>query len=185
MRTEEEIRTRIQELTFVETSRRLQRASERLPHLCTHNYRHPLDARKRSNGDPNPGYNRITDERSLPVVQTVGLCSLDSEDPATWNGTICEEPLDAKRCPYFKAAKSETEVTQELEAQMQDPEWVKAELPEVYALLWVLGEITTPKLRWWQRLLLWWHRPRLEELSPPFDSTKLLPPTSESVSSMS
>ena len=175
MRTEGEIKSRIQDLILEEAARRTKRLSERLPHLCVHNYRHPLDARKRLDGDPNANYNRISDN-SLPVVQTIGLCMLGADgDPAAWAGNICDEPLDAKRCPYFTANKTRTEAMAEFETQLQDSSWVAESMPELYALLWVLGSMGAPRLRWWQRLLLWVKGSRLEPAAPAFDPTKLLP----------
>lgn len=178
MKTESEVRGRIQDLLQMEVERRLAEAVERLPHRCAHNYRHPLDARKRAQGDPNPRYNRITGDQGLPVIQTIGLCMLGSEDPSQWAGSICDEPLDAKRCPYFVPARTRESIAQELDEQMKNPNWVKENFPEIHALLWVLEEVTLPKLRWWRRLLLRFHRPRLEPTLPAVDPSKLLTPGS-------
>jgi len=176
MKTEGEVRARLQELVQAEVTRRFAEIVERLPHRCVHNHRQPLDARKRALGDPNPQYNRISRENGAPVPQTIGLCMLGAEDPVQWAGSICDEPIDAKRCPYFTPAKSREEVSKELDSQLQDSEWVRRNLPEVHALLWVLGETRTPKLHWWRRWFVWLMRPRLETALPAFDPSKLLPP---------
>lgn len=170
MRSEKEIQARIEEAFFEEVTRRVDEVGERVPHKCVHNYRHPLDARKVTEEGFNPLYNRVSSEKSLPVLQTVGLCLLGSENPSEWSGTICDEPIDAKRCPLFTPSKSKEDVLAEVKTQVADEVWLKANMPEVYALMWALEEITVPKLSWWDRFLIWLRRPLLE----PQD--KLLPP---------
>jgi len=183
VRDEEEIRIRVQTLVQDELTRRTEAALERIPCHCVHNYRHPLDARKRSNGDLNPQYNRIVTERGLPVVQEIGLCMLNAETPSEWEGTICDEPIDAKRCPVFSPIMSQQDVLQGLKAQTLDPQWVKDNVPEAHSLLWVLEEIHLPRVPWWKTLLAKlrglrrrFRRNQVERLEPPFDSSKLLPP---------
>lgn len=174
MRGEEEIRARIQVLTQGEISSRVSLSMERLPQRCVHNYRHPLDARKRYNGDSNPQYNRIG--KSLPIVQEIGLCMIGAEDPSEWGGTICDEPIDAKRCLVFEPLATRQGVTEKVCGQLQDAQWVEANVPEIHVLQWVLGEVDLPRLSWWRRLLLKIRYPKFERLSPSFDSSKLLPP---------
>jgi hypothetical protein len=179
MKTETDIRDRLRVLVGEELDRRVAQAAERLPRRCVHNHRHPLDQRKQVNGEPNDTYNRITSTRGLPVLQTIGLCMLGSEDPETWGGTICEEPLDAKRCPVFTPLKGKAELMQEFEEQLRDAEWVQANLPEVHALLWVLEEVQVPSVPWWKRLLFRFKIIKLEPVTPSIDPTKLLSQSSE------
>lgn len=174
MKTKDEVTQRIQELVSAELDRRVQEASERLPRRCLHNYLHPLDTRRSVGGSPNANLNRITDRHGLPVVQTIGLCLLGSEDPKEWGGTICEEPLDAKRCPLFMPAKGKAEILPDLEADLSNPAWVKDNLPEVYSLMWVSG-VERPAIPWWRRFLLWMKVIHVEPVTPPIDVTKLLP----------
>lgn len=176
MKTEEDVRERLQALLVEELDRRLKEASERLPQRCVHNFRHTLDSRKQVGGDPNEEYNRITDKKGLPVVQTIGLCMLGSENPETWGGTICEEPLDAKRCPLFTPSKGKDTLLREFSEQLQDLDWVRETHPEIHALLWVLGEIKLPAIPWWKRLLLKFKVIRIEPVVPSIDPTKLLGP---------
>lgn len=140
MKTEEELRARVRELIEGELRRRLEATHEKLPHLCTHNYRHALDTRKAINDEANEGYNRIGDVLHLPLAQTMGLCMLGANDPEQWKGDICDEPIDAQRCPFFKPKKTDAEVTSEFRAQVKDPAWVSENLPAVAALLWVSSE---------------------------------------------
>lgn len=106
-----------------------------LPHLCRHNHRQPLDTRKTILGEPNPAYNKV----SLPVVGTIGLCMLGSERPDQWKGDICEDPIDAQRCPYYEYKLSREEVHQQFRSDLGNVSWMQAHLPGVHALLWVLG----------------------------------------------
>jgi len=141
MRAASEIEERLRSIVVEELRQRLDR--EVLPHLCVHNRRQPLDHRRSIYGEPNEGYNRITagveDGVALPVVQTLGLCMLGAEHPETWPGTICEEPLDAQRCPYFVFKQSRADVYRGFLTNLQDPVWVEAHLPAAHALLWVMS----------------------------------------------
>ena len=174
MRTESEVERHVRDLICEELDRRVAEASERLPHLCINNYRHPLDQRKQIEGEENENYNRITDKVGLPVIQTIGLCLLESEDPTEWGGTICEEPIDAKKCPYFTPAKSKDSILSELETELQNPDWVCSNLPDVFALLWVLGDFKL-KVPWWKRILFRFFRIKVELVLPKIDAEKLLP----------
>jgi hypothetical protein len=146
MRSESEVQDRIRYLLTLELDRRVTSATERLPHLCQHNRRQPLDVRKEIEGQPNPQYNRVS-SKHLPLI---GLCMLGAEDPLSWPGTICEDPIDAKRCPYFTPTQTKETVEAEFKSQIRDLGWVGANLPEVYGLLWALGAMTVPKLPWWK-----------------------------------
>lgn len=170
MKSEQEIRDRLKEAYQEELLKRLALVGERVPHKCTHNYRHPLDARKVTEEGFNPSYNRVTKGNGLPVLQTVGLCLLGSEDASTWGGVICDEPIDAKRCPVFLPKKGKEEVMEELKASMADESWVKENMPEVYALMWALGEVSTPKVSLWAKILVWLSRPKVEAQLPALPS---------------
>jgi len=141
MRGEAEVRSRLNQLLSEELGRRAAFANEKLPQRCVHNYRHPLDQRKSVDGEPNENYNRITGNRGLPVIQTIGLCMLGSNDPENWGGTICEEPLDAKRCPDFTPSKTKAELLKEFREQLRDETWTRENFPEVFSLLWLLEEV--------------------------------------------
>jgi len=139
VRTDEEIRGRVRELVKAELKRRLDAAHEKLPHRCEHNHRHALDSRKETLGEPNERYNRIQDARHLPLSQTMGLCMLGASDPEQWGGNICDDPIDAQRCPYFKPREDDKSIMDEFSASLKEPAWVEAHLPDVAALLWVAG----------------------------------------------
>jgi hypothetical protein len=184
MKTKSEIESRIRELIVKELDRRVAEASERLPTRCVHNHRHTLDTRKQVGGEPNEGYNRITDNKGLPVIQTIGLCMLGSENPEEWLGTICEEPIDAKKCPVFNPLKGKDSILPELAEDLKNPGWVQENLPEVSSLLWVIGLIGL-ELPWWKRVWFWFRRIELEPVVPSIDTSKLLlapppaPPTDQ------
>lgn len=175
MKPDAEVQNRIRSLLDEEFKLRVVASQERLPVCCVYNHRQPLDSRKAANGEQNTEYNRITrgeGRGALPVVQTIGLCMYGSENPQTWPGTICEDPVDAKRCPpqAFTPKVTADQVKTEFETQIKDPDWVKKNLPEVNALLWVLGDEKLPEpppppeepppppppmvLSWWAKLLL-------------------------------
>lgn len=144
MKTEAELRGRVRDLLRREMQRRVEASKQKLPHLCKHNYRHNCDTRKTVEGAPNENYNRL-DARHLPLMQTMGLCMLGADNPEEWKGTICDEPIDAQRCPDFTPREDEPTVIAEFKAQVENPQWVEENLPEVTALLWAVGEAVQPE----------------------------------------
>lgn len=148
MRTENEVQDRIRLLLVRELDRRVTDACARLPHHCKHNHRQPLDVRKKLAGEPNPDYNRLG-RRDLPVI---GLCMLGSDKSDQWNGTICEDPIDAQRCPYYDPKSTKEKVQKDFNTQIKDLDWVADHMPEAYGLLWALGSESVPQLPWWKRL---------------------------------
>jgi hypothetical protein len=151
MRSEDEVQNRIRYLLTQELERRIQEAGVRLPRRCVHNHIQPLDLRKQVDGEVNETYNRVGGER-LPVI---GLCMLGAEDPTEWRGAICEDPIDAQRCPYFDSGLTKEGIKEEFQTQIKDLKWLVSELPEVYGLLWALGSQVAPPLPWWVAL---WYR---------------------------
>ena len=143
MKSAEQIEERVRFLLKEELQKRLQEAQMPLPHRCRHHYDHPLDYRKTVEGGPNSNYNRIQERGGalLPVVNTIGLCLFGSDQHADWEGTICEDPLDAQECPHsaFTPIKSPKEVYEQFLKDLQDESWVVVNLPRIQPLLWVLG----------------------------------------------
>jgi hypothetical protein len=170
MKTLGEVEVRIRKAIEIELAHRLRR--EVLPHHCRHNHRQPLDHRRAIYGEPNENYNRVSlgvvDGVSLPVLQTVGLCMLGAETPGEWEGTICEDPIDAQRCPKFEQRVSADTLYREFLADVQNPVWLEANLPHVCALLWVVeAGIAASAVRqpWWVRLWWWVLRGPLRKIS--------------------
>jgi len=175
MRSDDQIECRIRKLLVEELDRRVAEASQRLPLLCVHNHRQPLDERREVYGEVN-GYNRITDGNGEGVIQTLGLCMLGASRPEEWRGTICEDDLDAKRCPYFTPIKTKKVIWDEFQRDVRDGPWLAAHLPAVSELSWTLNHGRMPQLPWWKRL---WHRwfLRIVVVPPlPVDDPALLPP---------
>lgn len=171
MKSKDDIKARVTQLLSDALLERVREGLSRVPHVCRHNYRHPLDSRKKVGGENNPSYNRITDN-GLPVQQTIGLCMLRSKSPEEWEGTICDEPIDARKCPYFDPKRKREEIAAEFESLTRDREWLAANIPEAHTLLWVLEEsgdkdqlalnsppfpVTQPppSLPWWRKWLRW------------------------------
>lgn len=155
MRSEAEVKSRLRALVVQELDRRVAEAQKRKPHLCRYNYRHPLDDRKTVDGEPNEHYNHITVDSWVPTPHTLGLCMYGQEDPEDWKGNICEDDIDAQRCPMFEPLKTKEALWLEFSEQLYTPGWVDENLPAVAELLWVLEEITNPPIPWWKRI--WYH----------------------------
>lgn len=163
MRTETEIQNRIRYLLTLELDQRVAESRTILPHKCRHNHRQLLDVRKMVEGEPNEQYNRLTG-RHLPVI---GFCMLGSDNPEEWNGTICEDPIDAQRCPDFTPIGTRESLREAFDSQLKDLEWVQQNMPEVYGLLWALGSENLPSLPWWKSLWFKFIRIRPDPIRPP------------------
>jgi len=161
MRTSRQIENRVRQLLAEELDRRLREAQARLPTNCVFNQRQPLDLRKQVEDEPNPNYNRVTD-----TDQTLGLCMYGSEDREEWAGTICEDPVDAQRCPLFKSKVSKEQLWNQLRIDLSGEGWAKEKLPEVAALMWALDRTIPPPIPWWKRLWFWLVRFEPEPLRP-------------------
>lgn len=175
MKSRNEVESLARQLLADEYNRRLEANTQRLPVNCTHNHRHLLDVRKLVRGDRNKRYNRISE-----TDQTIGLCLLhkgvwsgspldesghlihDPPEEPTWNGDICEDPIDAQRCPMFTQRMSREQVLSDLDRDIRDPEWVETNMPQLSVLFWVLTQ--PPKLSWYQRLKLLFVGRRYEPL---------------------
>ena len=177
MKNEAEIIQRIQDVIAAEYERQVRDLEDRAPTKCQHNYRHPLDSRKVVGGEPNDQYNRISRDGKLPVLQTVGLCMVGSDHPADWSATICEDTVDAQRCPLYRPTRTRSDLLSELELNLSNSDWLGHNLPEVFALLWVLGK-PSASVPFWLRWLLRLFRVRPKPLLSPFDPKALLPPDS-------
>jgi len=175
MKGQSDIEDRIRFLLCEELSRRVREAETRLPHLCTHNHRQPLDTRRTVEDTPNDTYNRVTDRRGLPVVQTIGLCMLNADNPEQWQGTICEDPIDAQKCPWFDPAATKAGILYIFKGEVESLDWVRQHMPELYGLLWVLDEKGGQQIPFWKR---WWFKLLRIHVAPVLsteDAVKLLP----------
>jgi len=175
VKSQSEIQDRVRAILVAELDRRVGEAHQRLPHRCVHNHLQELDPRPRVEDEPNPSYNRL-DRRYLPVVPAMGLCMLGADGPETWQGTICEDPIDAQRCPVFTPIESKDDILTNLKRDLDDFGWIQANLPELYGLLWTLDSgLFHFVLPWWKRLWFWALRIRIEPLASDFDIRRALP----------
>lgn len=168
MRTEQELKARVRELVAQELNHRITEAGRRLPSYCLHHFDHTLDSRKTVDGFPNPDYNRITTHLSV-----IGLCNLGVEDPESWNGTICDEEIDAKKCPKFQSIKKKSDIIAELESDLKNPVWLKENMPELSTLVWVLSSVEL-RVPLWRRVLMFLRVIRVEPKAPSFDPSILM-----------
>lgn len=179
MKAQSDIEDRIRFLLCEELSRRVREAETRLPHLCTYNHRQPLDTRRTVEDVPNDTYNRVTDHHGLPVIQSIGLCMLNADDPEQWQGTICEDPIDAQKCPWFNPAATKAGIFYVFRSEVENLDWVRQHIPELYGLLWVLDETGNSRLPFWKR---WWFKLKRIHVEPVLtnaDVVKLLPAAPE------
>ncbi len=146
MKSRSEILKEARNLLRIEFETRLEANSRRLPGNCQYNHRQLLDVRSVVLGNRNPRYNRIEG-----TTQTLGLCMLGGEE-GSWQGNLCEDPVDAQGCPYYTPKQTHRQVLEELYKDLASDVWLEANMPGLRAFLWVLQEPV--RLTWWQRFRL-------------------------------
>jgi hypothetical protein len=105
----------------------------------------------------------------------MGLCMLGSESPETWPGDICEDPIDAQKCPFFTPSATKASIYEAFQSQVHDIDWLTQEMPELYGLLWAL-DASMWQVPWWKRLWYWVIRINLEPVLSNYHIVHLLPP---------
>jgi hypothetical protein len=124
----------------------------------------------------NDAYNRIAVVGSnVPVSETIGLCMLGASDIEQWKGAVCEDDMDAMRCPYFSPTKTKGDIWDDFCRDISDAGWVSQNMPAIRELLWVVGDHPLG-LPWWKDL---WYRWVLRiKVVPalPVSDPDLLPP---------
>jgi hypothetical protein len=153
LKTPEEIYLKASEALTAEIEKRVAEASVRQPHKCLYNHGHTLDTRHLLEGEANPDRNRIVRSDGSPVDQTLGLCLYGAEDPTLWPGNICEDDIDALSCPYFTPHESVETVQKQIFLDFSNPDWVRENVPDVGALMWVLELCDVKPVSWWQKVL--------------------------------
>ena len=176
MRNVTAVEDRIRGLLFEELQRRVAFAEMRLPVRCAHNKQNPLDSRHYHEGEDNSRYNMITTSPGSATRHTIGLCMYGAENPEEWPGNLCEDKIDAQRCPIFKPRQSKEDIRKEFQEELCDSTWVENNLPRVSELLWVLDSSLSYREPWWVRL--WWKflRINLEKVQVGVDLVRYLPP---------
>lgn len=176
MKPERQIRARMKKCVDEEIERRFAEATRRLPRRCKHHIEHALDTRAEVNSEPNPLFNRVGSAVHLPVL---GLCGygMGSEE---WGGTICEDPIDAQRCPLFEARQSKEDLIRDLDNELSHKLWVEENMPELAALRWVLEANPNHPMTWWQRFRLLFRKVSVEPVLTPTEAvTKVLGTSSD------
>jgi hypothetical protein len=179
MKTQIEIEDRVRFLLAEALDAQVAEASKRLPRLCRHNRQNPLDTRRQVHGENNPGYNRISVGQGEAVTQTIGLCMLGSDDPEVWGGTICEDDIDAQKCPLFEPILSKQHILTELGHVLQSPQQLREKYPEIYGLVWTLDDARPLEIPWWKRLWFKMLRIRVEPIRDTRGYVGLLPAKEE------
>jgi hypothetical protein len=140
MRSEDDIRQKYKQLLGRNLEKALQRKLGRKPHNCVHNH----------------VQSTLVNKENKIEVEHTGLCMLNKENPALWEGRICETSADARFCPYFTQKHSKQVVYEEFMDRVRDPEVLQHEYRDLYTLHWVLGdEVPDSKLSLVDRIKFW------------------------------
>jgi len=133
MKDESEVRKKLGEARY----RYLRRYLQPRPCNCVHNHRHE------------------TAEGSAQ------LCMLGSDDPENWPGNICDTVENVRTCPFYKNRYDKSQLKEDFDELLQDPDVLYNEYRDIAMLLWTLeedSEVATTTLTWWQKIKLWFVR---------------------------
>lgn len=145
MRTEDDIKKRLERLRRRYEHKYVSSRIDRQPDNCVHNHSHTENRLPYSRSDfqdeleLSPRINK-----TLVVLhdrpESVRLCMFGSEDPATWDMNICDRKETAEGCPHFRPRESEQDLRKEFSDYMADDAFVAEAYPDIAALQWVLRE---------------------------------------------
>jgi len=140
MRDESEVKQKYHQLLGRNLEKAFQKKLGKKPHNCLHNHVHSY----------------LNNKDNMIVVDHVGLCMLNSEDPSSWEGNICETVADARFCQYFSPRYNKQDIYVEFMEKISDPEVLQHEFRDMYMLRWVLGEeANLPKLSFLDKIKFW------------------------------
>ncbi len=183
VKTRSEIIRRLRTLSYRYVKRSVATSQERRHLNCVYNqsfHRLNRDEPARSM-DPDPSKMAPTHSVTLVVIQPEAptrLCAYGIDKPESWAGDICDRDDTARACPKFKPLKDGAEAKAEAEAKLADDNWVLANMKDIAALQWVLGDrVHKVGLSWYQRILLWFQS-RNVRVEPPEESELPLLPDS-------
>ena len=152
MRSEEQVRKRLQDLKYRYLQRLLRSRLRRRPHNCQFNKEHTF----------------TKDGKEF----TVRLCMLGVERQ-DWNVDICEDAKQAATCPAFLPVETRESVEAEFETSLRDPDTLKGKYRDLLALAWVLGDTESSKYTIFQRFWLTvtaWLAPRSKAITDTEDA---------------
>ena len=140
--------------TFVEDNTR------RIPNNCCHNAKHdPPGMRSTKSFDVSLSPRR---QSTLIVVYPEvpsRICMFGSNDPSSWNGTICDSEEVSSGCEFFKPTHSIVKLESDFEKLMEDDDHVLTYYPDVASLQWVL------QTRWYSSFFRYFRLPTWKKIT--------------------
>lgn len=124
MRTSKEIKRKIKDLRYRYLQKKYKKLLACKPENCKFNFRQPLKGEN----------------------TTIGLCipdTLKEKNEVEWQGTICDEPEDAKKCSRFVCKFSKKRIAKDIDKDLADEEICREHYKDIYFLKWVLDERKT------------------------------------------
>jgi hypothetical protein len=129
MKDEELVRRKLSEIEYQYFLREYRHYFEVLPQNCVHNHKHTPEIVEQDETDLSPTVKEGDDIR---------LCMLGSDNPEEWPGNICQDPLTAKRCPFFENKHNHQDALREYKERIADPKVLAHEYKDIAALKWTL-----------------------------------------------
>lgn len=146
MKTEEDVRARLESLRS-KYLRRHVRASQRREHRnCVHNAEHipkPLPYKRQIPTDLERAPRR---QVSLVVLnddensRSIRICMYGADTPSAWQGNTCDSDDVSADCPMFQPMLSSHEAALDFEQSLEDDATVLQKYPDVAALQWVVQD---------------------------------------------
>ena len=124
MRTPKEVKRKIKDLRYRYLQKRYKKLLSRKPENCKYNFRQPLKGEN----------------------TTIGLCISNNpkeKNEVEWQGTICDDSEDAKKCPRFICKFSKKGLAKILNEEIENEEVCREQYKDIYFLRWVLDEKAT------------------------------------------
>ncbi len=121
MRTPKEIKRKIKDLRYRYLQKKYKRLLACRPENCKFNFRQPLKGEN----------------------TTIGLCIPDNrkeKNEVEWQGTICDDPEDAKKCDRYVCKFTKKRIAKEFDQEITEPEVCSEKYRDIFMLQWTLQE---------------------------------------------
>lgn len=158
MKTSGEIKRRLEKLRLRYLRQYSSATQSKKPENCVHNVEHSPrlpDSKLPTEFEISP---RIVSTLVViqPEIVSIRLCTYGSDNPETWNGTVCDSEEVSKSCPFFQPVKSEDQANEEFEKLLADDAYVLKHYKDIAVLQWVLNyRVFKSPLSIWGKFLIW------------------------------
>jgi hypothetical protein len=143
LKTQEDIESRLIKLSTRHKRLYIQSHTDKRPENCHYNLEctpKPLPYVRETDTNISP-----RKSNSIVIIQEdapVRVCTYGIEHPDKWNGNICDDESQSRKCPMFKPRQSVEILEEEFQDIIKDDEKTLVRYPDIAALQWVLSNRT-------------------------------------------